>query len=61
MLAKLDVMLKYIFEQGGLQIVALTEVIRQTLGTVLKFSNDCRDVLVYKLRTYFIVYDLTVN
>lgn len=61
MLAKLDVMLKYIFEQGGLEIVALTEVIRQTLWTVLKFSNDCRDVLVNKLRTYFIVYDLTVN
>jgi len=48
-LAKLDAMLKYIFEQGALEIVAFTEVIRQTLGTVLKFSDDCLDVLVNKL------------
>lgn len=61
MLVKPKVMLKYIFEQGALEIVALTEVIRQTLGTVIKFSNDFLDVLVSKLCTYYIVYDLTVN
>ena len=49
MLAKPKVMLKYIFEQGALEIVALTEVIRLTLGTVIKFSSDCLDVLVSKL------------
>lgn len=49
MLAKPKVMLKYIFEQGALEIVVLTEVIRQTLGTVIIFSDDCLDVLVNKL------------
>ena len=48
-LAKPKVMLKYIFEQGALEVVAVTEVIRQTLGTVVKFSDDCLDVVVNKL------------
>lgn len=48
-LAKPKVILKYVFEQGAHEIVALTEVFRQTLGTVIKFSSGCLDVLVNKL------------
>jgi hypothetical protein len=59
-LAKPKVMLKYIFEQGALEIVALTGY-QTDHGTVIKFGDDCLDVLVNKLRTYYIVYDLTVN
>lgn len=34
MLAKLQEMLKYIFEQGALEIVAVTEVIRHILMVI---------------------------
>jgi hypothetical protein len=48
-LAKLKVMLKYVFEQGALEIVALTMVIRHTLGTVMKFHDGCLDFSVNNL------------
>jgi hypothetical protein len=46
MLAKMKVMVKYVYEQFALEIVALTVVIRHTLGTVMKFNDGCLDFLV---------------
>lgn len=41
----MKVMVKYVYEQVALEIVALTVVIRHTLGTVMKFSDGCLDFL----------------